>query len=216
MADSAVPLQYRSQQPTLPHGHGRPPGTSDRWPSSGATPYAPRNSRPSSSSPPPIPVPIATSSATREPRAAPNRYSASTAALASCSRTTGRLSRAEIRSATGAWRHARCGANITERRSVVTKPATARPTPVTRCRVARLPTADTIASSSAPSLVGVGARAVSSTLPYRSTTPARTLVPPMSTPMVVLAFKPAPDLPCAAPGSAAPAAARPARAAAAG
>ncbi len=89
-----------------------------------------------------------------------------------------------MRSATSAWRHARCGAKRTVRRSEAMKPATARPTAFTACLSATSSTAATIASSRARSPAGVGAREVSSTEPRASTTPARTLVPPMSTPTV--------------------------------
>ena len=41
----ALPLAYCSQQPRLPQPHRRPSGTTRRWPSSAATPDAPRSSR---------------------------------------------------------------------------------------------------------------------------------------------------------------------------
>ena len=66
-----------------------------------------------------MPVPSAMNTTVAAPEAAPNRRSARAAAFTSCSTTTGRPSRSVIRSATGASRHARCGANRTPRRSGV-------------------------------------------------------------------------------------------------
>ncbi len=93
----------------------------------------PRYSSPLISSAPPIPVPIATITTLRPPAAAPNRCSANAAALASCSRTTGKPSRLLKSLPTGASTHGKCGANRTELRSEVMKPATANPTADTSC-----------------------------------------------------------------------------------
>ena len=131
-----------------------------------------------------MPVPSATKTTVVAPEAAPNRRSASAAAFTSCSTTTGRPSRSVIRSATGASRHARCGANRTPRRSGVTNPASASPTAPTGCRCASSVTTPATAASSASSLRGVEVRAVSMISPSASTTPARTRVPPTSTPTV--------------------------------
>ena len=57
-------------------------------------PRAPRTSRPSTTRPPPIPVPIVSMTAFAAPRAAPKRHSASIAAFASLSTTTGSAERA--------------------------------------------------------------------------------------------------------------------------
>ena len=101
-----------------------------------------------------MPVPSAMNTTVAAPEAAPNRRSASAAAFTSCSTTTGRPSRSVIRSATGASRHARCGANRTPRRSGVTKPASASPTAPTRCRCASSVTTPATAASSASWLRG--------------------------------------------------------------
>ena len=98
------------------------------------------------------------------PAAAPKWRSARAAALASCSSTTGSSSRADIRSATGASRQARCGANRTVRRSGVMNPASASPTASTRCRAVSSVITPASAASSATTLRGVGALAVSCTV----------------------------------------------------
>ena len=110
---------------------------------------------------------------------------------------------AAIRSATGASRHDRCGANRTTRRSGVMNPASASPTAAIRCRSASVLTTPATAASSAVSLGGVGVRAVSSTEPSPLTTPARTLVPPTSTPTVSVTVRHRERRQGARPGSAA-------------
>ena len=56
IAAMARPDASASRQPRLPHGHGRPSGSTTRWPTCPALPSAPSSSRPSSTMPPPTPV----------------------------------------------------------------------------------------------------------------------------------------------------------------
>ena len=56
IAAMARPDASASRQPRLPHGHGRPSGSTMRWPTWPALPSAPSSSRPSSTMPPPTPV----------------------------------------------------------------------------------------------------------------------------------------------------------------
>ncbi len=78
------------------------------WPNSAAAPCAPRPSAPLTTMPPPIPVPIVSKRASVQSSAAPNRHSASIAAVASLSTNTGRPSRSAIRSRNGTSRIGRC------------------------------------------------------------------------------------------------------------
>jgi len=56
MAASAVPDASASRQPWLPHGHGRPSGSTTMWPTCPAFPKRPPSNRPSNTMPPPTPV----------------------------------------------------------------------------------------------------------------------------------------------------------------
>ncbi len=121
------------------------------------------------------------------PRPAPKRHSAQAAALASFSTMTGKRSRELSASRSGSPRQLRCGAKSTVERSASTQPAAPMPTAWTSCRSASSSTSSTMTSSTTLALLdlsGVSVRSFSSTLPSPSTTPATTLVPPMSTPMV--------------------------------
>ena len=92
-----------------------------------------------------------------------------------------------IASRSGSLRQDRCGANSTVARSASMKPAAPMPTAWISCRSARSSTASTIVSSTTCGLLlrsGVSRRTWSRTSPSCVTTPAATLVPPMSTPTV--------------------------------
>ena len=183
----ALPLAYCSQHPRLPHSQRWPPGTTCMCPNSPATPNRPRTSAPSNSSPPPMPVPSVMTARCDSPRPAPNRHSAHAAALASLSTITGRRSRADSLSVSGSCRHDRCGANSTLARAASTKPAAPMPTAATSWRATSSDTTSAMTRSTTSGLLvrsGVSARTVSSSVPSGVTTPATTLVPPMSTPTV--------------------------------
>ncbi len=183
----ALPELYCSQQPRLPQGQRCPAGTTCIWPNSPATPYLPRLTWPSSRIAPPIPVPRVIMTRWSSPRPAPNRHSAHAAALASLSTMTGTASRSASRSRSGSLRQDRCGANSTRLRSASTQPAAPMPTACTSCRSERSRTSSVMVSSTTLGLLdlsGVSARRFSRMLPSASTTPAITLVPPMSIPTV--------------------------------
>ena len=97
----------RTRAPPGSRGSGSCPGTAARrrrrrcGRARPAAPRAPRTSRPSTRSPPPMPVPSVSMTASRAPRAAPQRHSASIAALASLSTTTGSPRRSASRSRNG-------------------------------------------------------------------------------------------------------------------
>ena len=181
----ALPEEYCSQQPRRPHSQAWPSGTTCMWPNSPAMPLAPRRTRPSRSTAPPMPVPIVIISAELAPRAAPWCASARAAQLASLSSTTGQPRRSSSRSRSGSPCHGRCGANITRSPAESTKPAAATPAPANGWPAADSRIASTRASSTwlvCTRRPGVVRRAVPVTRPWSSTTPASTLVPPMSTP----------------------------------
>ncbi len=183
----ALPELYCSQQPRLPHGQRCPPGTTCIWPNSPATPYLPRLTCPSSRIAPPMPVPSVIMTRWSSPRPAPKRHSAQAAVLASLSTITGTTSREAMASRRGSSRQARCGANSTLERSASTQPAAPMPTACTSWRSERSRTSSTMVSSTTFGLFdlsGVSVRRVSRMLPSASTTPAITLVPPMSMPTV--------------------------------
>ena len=108
-------------------------------------------------------------------------------------RATRPASRLPSLAASGSSRQGRCGANRTRSPAASTKPAAATPTEHRPCRSVSATTTSTRASSTSMTLAcsspipatrpGVGVVWVSSTRPLSSTTAARTLVPPMSTPM---------------------------------
>ncbi len=85
MRSSARPEPYCSMQPRAPQPHGRPSGTTRRWPISPAAPNPPRSRRPSVTTAPPTPVPMVSRVMSVAPRPAPKRYSAQPAAFASLS-----------------------------------------------------------------------------------------------------------------------------------
>ncbi len=184
---SALPEEYCSQQPRLPHGQRWPPGSTCMCPNSPARPYLPRSTYPSRTTAPPMPVPRVSITMWSSPRPAPKRHSAQAAALASFSTITGNRSRSLSACWSGSLRQLRCGANSTRERSASTQPAAPMPTAWTSCRSASCSTSSTMTSSTTLGLLllsGVSVRSFSSTLPSPSTTPATTLVPPMSMPMV--------------------------------
>ncbi len=183
----ALPELYCSQQPRLPHGQRWPPGTTCMWPNSPATPKRPRLTWPPSRIAPPMPVPRVIMTRWSSPRPAPKRHSAQAAVLASLSTMTGTTSRDCSASRSGSSRQARWGANSTRERSASTHPAAPMPTAWTSCRSDRSSTSSTMVSSTTLGLLdlsGVSVRIFSRMIPSASTTPAITLVPPMSMPTV--------------------------------
>ena len=133
-----------------------------------------------------MPVPRVMQTITDEPRPAPNRYSDQAAAFASLSTISGRSMRSCRRSFSGSSRQARCGENRTIDWVLSTQPAAPMPTDSTPgCRDRSWVTRSTMASSTACGLCeGVGTCSRSVIAPRASTTPAATLVPPMSIPML--------------------------------
>ncbi len=134
-----------------------------------------------------MPVPIVMHSTWRNRCPAPKRYSAHAVRLASLSMTTGTPSRSSRAALSGSRRQDRCGENSTVEREASTKPAAPTPTARTACLEASSCTASTIVASTTEGALlrsGVSRRSTSSTCPVRSTTPASSLVPPMSTPTV--------------------------------
>ncbi len=183
----ALPELYCSQQPRLPHGQRWPPGTTCMWPNSPATPNLPRLTWPPSRMAPPMPVPRVIMTRWSSPRPAPKRHSAHAAVLASLSTMTGTARRDCRASRSGSSRQARWGANRTRERSASTQPAAPMPTAWTSCRSERSRTSSTMVSSTTLGLLdlcGVSVRIFSRMTPSASTTPAITLVPPMSMPTV--------------------------------
>nr|WP_286690369.1 hypothetical protein [Aeromicrobium sp. REDSEA-S38_B2] len=83
----------------------------------------------------------------------------------------------------GSSRQSMFGANVTVERSAETKPAAPTPMPATGA-VARSRRRSTRSATSAAILppAGVGSETLSRIVPSASTSPAATLVPPMSTP----------------------------------
>ena len=181
---SALPDAYCSQQPRLPHSQRWPPGMMIWWPNSPATPKRPRSSRPSITMAPPIPVPSVMQTRRFWPCPAPKRHSAQPAASASLVSSTGRRSRRCRLSRRGSLRHARWGLNSTVPPSRSIQPAAPIPTDQIRWPAPSSSTSSTMTCSTARgSLPGVDRLAWARILPSASTTPAATLVPPMSTPM---------------------------------
>ncbi len=134
-----------------------------------------------------MPVPSVIMTRWSSPRPAPKRHSAQAAVLASLSTMTGTASRDWSASRRGSSRHARWGANSTRERSASTQPAAPMPTACTSCRSERSSTSSTMVSSTTLGLLdlsGVSVRIFSRMIPSASTTPAITLVPPMSMPTV--------------------------------
>src|SRR6478735_1089253 len=169
-----------------PHSHACPFGTTCMWPNSPAIPLKPRCTVPSSTTAPPMPVPRVTTSAYWEWPTAPNAISARAAQFASLSRTTGAFHRSASRARTPSSRQGRCGANRTRSPWTSTNPAAAIPIADGR----RVSESSSTASVSASSMrlastwrPGVVRVAVRNTRPVEDTAAARTLVPPMSTPM---------------------------------
>ncbi len=185
---SALPEAYCSQHPRLPHSQRWPPGTTCMWPNSPAIPNSPRITSPPMRMPPPMPVPRVIIIAWVSPRTAPYFASAHMAALASLSMKIGWPIRSLRRSRRGSLRQDRCGEKTMVARSAATNPAA--PIPMATIGSAQLSmssvTTPTIVSSTTwgrTERSGVSARARRRTCPEVSTTPAATLVPPMSTPM---------------------------------
>ena len=121
---------------------------------------------------------------TEVPRPAPNRYSAQAAALASLSTISGRSIRVDSRAFSGSSRQARCGENRTTACALSTQPAAPMPTETTR--VPRPQLGDHVDDRVLDRLRAVRRRRSdrrSRMAPCSSTTPAATLVPPMSIPM---------------------------------
>src|SRR2546423_4420171 len=153
------------------------------WPSSAPAPIAPRYGLPSGISPPPTPVPSVSMTMWRVPRPAPWAHSASVAAFASLSIPTGRPKRSRIqarrsRSASGMFTEVTA---FPLRWSIVDgipNPIAATPSASTSSTALARPPR----SSSCDSR-GVGSSRRRSTVPSRSTTPARIFVPPRSTPI---------------------------------
>ena len=161
------------------------------WPSSAPAPIQPRCSRPPSTSPPPIPVPSVSITTSPEPPPAPWRASASTAQLPSLSTVTGQAEP--------------LGHHVAERRRSRAGDGSSRPpSPVRRSSVTGMPkpTAATSSSTAAARLLhrlddrlhaaASGRARTPAAGPGGArrdrgpTTPARSLVPPRSTPMTQL------------------------------
>src|SRR5580698_528003 len=137
--------------------------------------------------PAPMPVPTVISIACCWSRAAPSFASAQAAAFASFSTTTGRPIRSSTRFFTCSSRQARLGANNTVERVSSTKPAAPMPTAMTSCRPCSSSTTSAMTSAvSSGRAAGVARFTFSTIFPRSSTTPAATLVPPTSTPIVRL------------------------------
>src|SRR5262245_3820443 len=136
--------------------------------------------------PPPIPVPIVSRAASLQPAAAPNRHSASIAAVASLSTNTGRPSRSAMRSRNGRSRIGRWTVDTATPRSWSISDGMPRPTastsPPAASRASR--TASTIVSSTCwVSLPRANRCARWWTFRLESTIPASNFVPPRSTPI---------------------------------
>src|SRR5579871_543886 len=137
--------------------------------------------------PAPIPVPTETNVTCSWPRAAPNLYSAHALASPSFSTVTGRPTSPATLVRSGSPRQARFGANATVPPASSTKPAAPTPTALTWWRPSNSVTTSAITAAVRSALAaGVARRSVSRIRPWSSTTPAATLVPPTSTPIVRL------------------------------
>ncbi len=185
----ALPLAYCSQQPRLPQPQRIPFGTTRTWPSSAATPNAPRMRSPPATMPPPMPVPTVTITMSSAPAATPKRNSPQVAALASFSRVTGR-SRTDSRCRlNGSSRHARFGAKSTLDPERSMKPAQAMPTAsIEHSRDSSRTRSATSRAMAAGSWAGVSLRPLARITPLPSMTPPLILVPPMSSPIVALTY----------------------------
>src|SRR5579859_2213476 len=134
-----------------------------------------------------MPVPTETKMTFAWPRAAPNRNSAQALALPSLSTVTGRPTMAATLARSGSPRQARFGANATVPAASSTKPAAPTPTAPARWRPSSSVTTSAITAAVRAGLAaGVARRTFSTIWPRSSTTPAATLVPPTSTPIVRL------------------------------
>src|SRR2546421_5672658 len=141
--------------------------------------------------PAPMPVPTETKTTCACPRAAPNRTSAQALAFASFSTTTGSPMTFWTRRRSGSSRQARLGANRTLAPASSMNPAAPRPTARTWWRPSSSATVSAITCSVRAGLdEGVARRSFSTIFPCSSTTPAATLVPPTSTPIVRLIRRP--------------------------
>src|SRR5579859_35425 len=137
--------------------------------------------------PAPMPVPTEMKTTCAWPRAAPNRNSAHALALPSLSIVTGRPTRPATFARSGSPRQARFGANATVPAVSSTKPAAPTPTAPARWRPSSSVTTSAITAAVRAGLAaGVARRTFSTMWPRSSTTPAATLVPPTSTPIVRL------------------------------
>src|SRR5450755_1937616 len=138
-----------------------------------------------------MPVPTVMSITCRRPRAAPNVTSAQAAALASFSTITGTPTRSSTCFFTGSSRQARLGANTTVELASSTNPAAPTPTASISWRPSKASTASPMTVAVASGLAaGVDSFSFSTMRPCWSTTPAATLVPPTSTPIVRLTVRP--------------------------
>ena len=181
-----LPETYCSRQPRAPQGHGRPSATTWVWPSSPAALPAPHQSWPSSTTPEPTPVPTKTASSEPAPRCTPKRYSPQAAARTSFSTVTGTPKAAASVAASGTSRQPRLAAWTTAPVSAWIWPAQATPIEARSFRPsARAATAPRTVSSTAaePRWGWVRASVCEVSRPSTVTAPARTRVPPRSTPM---------------------------------
>ena len=136
-----------------------------------------------------MPVPTVITTTEDAPRAAPNFASPQAAALASFSTTVVMPVMDSTFCFRGSLRHARLGAKSTVARAASTNPAAPMPTASTSwLALSRLITSAITSAVLVVSLAGVGSRREAMMVPSASTTPAATLVPPTSTPIVWLAL----------------------------
>src|SRR5213080_1817332 len=134
-----------------------------------------------------MPVPTETNVTCSWPRAAPNLNSAHALALPSFSTVTGRPTRPATLVRSGSPRQARFGANATVPPASSTNPAAPIPTALAWWRPRNSVTTPAITAAVRSGLAaGVARRSFSTMWPRSSTTPAATLVPPTSTPIVRL------------------------------
>src|SRR6516165_10467550 len=137
--------------------------------------------------PAPMPVPTETKVTCSWPRAAPNLNSAHALAFPSFSTVTGKPTSPATLVRSGSPRQARFGANATVPPASSTKPAAPTPTALAWWRPSNSVTTSAITAAVRSGLAaGVARRSVSRIRPRSSTTPAATLVPPTSTPIVRL------------------------------
>ncbi len=177
----AVPDASASRHPRAPQTQVRPSGSTHTWPMWPALPDAPSSRRPSSTIPPPTPVETTMAMKSSTPAAAPFHPSARAKALASLSTKVSRPVASASRDRNGKSRQAGMFSGETASPPAVIGPP--QPTPHTAAPPA--PTVSTRASSAenkaSPSSAPDGAVADATTSPSAVTSPAASLVPPMST-----------------------------------